>query len=103
MRRNCSGTNAPPILCNSISSRTDEGLVFSLLVYVAAVLSALDLFVVPVVCANGSTVMENAGVDYARELLAARRDLILCSSTNVASSKRIYPGNLSRLKISMSF
>jgi hypothetical protein len=103
MRRNYSGSNAPPILCNSISARTDEGLVFSLLVYVAAVGDALDLFVVPVVWANGSTVMENAGVDYARELLAARRDLSFRSSMNVASSKRICPGNLSRLKISMSF
>jgi hypothetical protein len=54
-------------------SHTDEGLLFSLLVYVAAVAGVLALFVVPVVWANGPTVMENAGADHARELLAARR------------------------------
>jgi hypothetical protein len=56
-----------------MSSHTDEGLLYSLLVYVTAVVGVLALFVVPVVWANGPTVMENAGADYARELLAARR------------------------------
>lgn len=57
-----------------MGSHTDEGLLLSLRVYVAAVLGVLALGVLPVVWVNGPTVMENAGTGYARELLAAHRN-----------------------------
>ncbi len=56
-----------------MNSHADEGLLLSVLVYVAAVLGVLALVVMPVVWANGPTVIENTGADHARELLAARR------------------------------
>jgi hypothetical protein len=56
------------------SSHAEEGLLGSVLIYFAAMFALLALFVVPVLWANGPTIKENVGPDYARDLLASRGD-----------------------------
>ena len=56
-----------------MTSDAEEGLLVSVLIYLVAAFATLALFVIPVLWANGPTIRENVGPDYAHELLASRR------------------------------
>jgi hypothetical protein len=55
-----------------MSSRADEGLLFSVLIYWVAMLAGLALFVMPALWANGPTIIENIDPGNIRALSAAR-------------------------------
>jgi hypothetical protein len=56
-----------------MTSDAEEGLLVSVLIYLVAAFAALALVVVPVLWANGPTIRENVGPNYAGKLLALRR------------------------------